>query len=378
MHVNIISDNAVSPNFSSNDLSTTCAYPLSILLDDGSVCSVYREGPSKHSPDSRLVMQTSIDSGVSWSNPRVIFDGQKRTPKLTVVCSGVCQTKDQELLVVFGAIEGLKPDVYMFDEEGRKLPHFILMIRSSDGGLTWSEPKSVPHPNLLNAGVTSSPFTLADGQLCIPLEYKLKPEGPNGTAMVFSQDNGETFEAPIIVASDASGKLNLCDGRFATLPNGQLIALLWTFDQDTEETIEVRSCFSSDGGRHWTEPQKIGFVGQITVPLVCSDEKMLAVSNYRLPPEGIQLWGSVDAGQSWGGQGPIQMWDRATSQVIGQPIEFEEVAVENEGIWDALDRFTFGTPDLVNMNNGRVLLTYYATLNGVTHVRACQFEVKWD
>ncbi len=379
MRVTVLSDQAVTSNLAAGDTASTCAYPLSTLLGDGSVCCVYRQGPSKHSVDSLLMMQTSQDLGDSWSAPQVVFDGRKSAPQVTVVSAGVCQTHDGNLLVVFGAIEGLAPGVNMFSQEGRALPHPLLVTRSFDGGRSWSEPWSVPQPTLLNAGVTSRPFTLADGEVCVPLEYKLTPSGPNGSAMIFSRDHGDSFGSPVIVASDASGTLNLCDARYDVLPDGRILALLWTFLEDSEETIEVRRSCSSDRGRTWTVPESIGFVGQITAPLVLPGGATVAASNYRLPPEGIRLWGSRDGGRNWPGLGPIQMWDPNANRMIGEPVaRQEEAAREEGGIWDALDRFTFGTPDLVLLSDGSLLMTYYATLNDITHVRACRFRVRWD
>ena len=38
-------------------------------------------------------------------------------------------------------------------------------------------------------------------------------------------------------------------------------------------------------------------------------------------------------------------------------------------------RFTFGTPDLLSLPDGSIILIYYATIEGVTGVRACRFLV---
>ena len=125
------------------------------------------------------------------------------------------------------------------------------------------------------------------------------------------------------------------------------------------------------------EPENIGFVGQVTAPVVLPDGAVVAASNYRLPPEGIRLWGSLDGGETWAGSGPIQMWDPVANRMVGEPvIQPKQAAVDAGGLWDALDRFTFGTPDLVLLSDGSLLMTYYATLNGITHVRACRFRVE--
>lgn len=379
MRVSILSDQAVSPNLSAGDSAKTCAYPLSTSLRDGSICCAYRQGSSKHSSDSLLMIQTSQDFGNFWSDPQVVFDGRNSTPIITVVSASVCQTNDGNLLAMFGAIEGLASDVYMFSQEARSLPHLLLVTQSFDGGRSWLKPKSITQPSFLNSGVTSCPFTLDDGELCVPLEYNLTPAGPSGSAMMFSRDNGVTFDPAVIVAGDKSKKLNLCDARYEVLADGRIIVFLWTFRQDNEETIEVHRSFSSDRGRTWTEPEPIGFVGQITAPLALPGGQMVAVSNCRVPPEGICLWGSLDAGWIWPVLGPIQMWDPNVSRMVGQPrIPAKEVTVESEGVWEALDRFTFGTPDLVLLKDDSLLMTYYATLRDIIHVRACRFKVDWE
>ena len=42
------------------------------------------------------------------------------------------------------------------------------------------------------------------------------------------------------------------------------------------------------------------------------------------------------------------MWDPVANRMVGEPvIQPEKAAVDAGGLWEALDRFTFGTPDLV-------------------------------
>ena len=374
MNVEVLFDAPVSPNLKDGDSSVTCSYPLTARLFDGSICCVYRQGSWKHSPDGIAVMQTSEDLGASWSSPRTVFDGRHLRPGRTVITAAPCQTQDGGLLVAFGAVDGLESNIYVFGEEGKDLPRPLLVTHSKDNGQSWDEPTSLSLPPLLNPGVTARPFVLPDGRLCLPLECKLTPEGPNGTAMTFSHDDGTTFGPPIIVAADRSDRLNLCDGRFTCLPEGRLLAMLWTFRQDDEETIEVHQSFSSDRGRTWTEPTSTGFVGQITAPLALADGRLIAASNYRLPPEGIRLWISLAAGNHWESQ-PVQMWDAGQSRVLAHRMQTEKISSENDGVWEALEQFTFGTPDLVDLEEDIVLMTYYATIDNISHIRACQFKL---
>ena len=59
----------------------------------------------------------------------------------------------------------------------------------------------------------------------------------------------------------------------------------------------------------------------------------------------------------------------------GKPLPATGDQRSYEGVWDALPTFTFGTPDLVSLPDASVFLAYYATINGVTHIRACRFRL---
>ena len=362
MKLEILSDVAVSPNFESRQASSACAYPLSNRLADGSIFCVYRQGSSKHSPDGILLSQSSRD-GKSWSDPQILFDGRHRDPAVTVVSGGAGQTDTGALIVLFGSIEGLEEGVYMFDDDGRSLPHPVLLLRSEDGGESWSE-TILETGQLPRAGITSRPFPVPDGGFCIPLEHPSR-FGPLGTSVLIGGDDVRRFGEPYLCAADPEGEKNLCDARFSVLPDGRILALLWTFLQSSERTIEVHRSFSSDGGKTWQEPVSIGFVGQITAPLALPSGEVIAASNYRHRPEGIRLWHSHNGGVDWDTQSPIQMWDVASSRMLGQTVAAGATPEGDENIWQALDQFTFGTPDLVLLDQGVVLLTYYATFEEV-------------
>ena len=377
MRVEILSDNPISPNLIAADSSIKCAFPLSTVLNDGSVCCIYRQGTEKHSHDGVVLIQSSQDLADSWTPAVPVFDGRQLEPRLTAVSGALCQSRAGTLLAVFGAVEGLPPGVYMFSPEGKKFPRRLCLSRSPDNGRSWQPPELVTLPGISWPAITSKPFVLPDGEICLPIEYKTS-DGVIATAMAFSANDGHRFESPVTVAADADARLNLCDARFELLPDGRLIAMLWTFLQDNEQTIEVHQSFSSDRGRTWTPPQSIGFVGQITAPLSLPGGQLIAASNYRHPPEGIRLWVSLDQGSRWNLDQPIQMWDPGSGRMAGKIVEPDQSMTGKDGIWDTLPSFSFGTPDLLHLPDASLLLTYYATLNDVIHVRACRFRIHWD
>lgn len=375
MEIDILFDTPVSPNLKAGDASAACAYPLTALFADGTLACVYRQGATKHSHDGVLLLQTSADQGVTWSQPQTIFDGRHLQPTLTPETGGLCQTRTGTLVAVFCCVEGLPPDTYVFSEENEDLPFHIFICRSENRGQTWSAPMRLDSSPLTKAGITTRPFLALDGSVKLPLEYRTE-RGPVATAIFTSTDDGCTFADAATVASDPKGRLNLCDARFERLADGRLIGMLWTFLQESEETIEVHRVFSEDDGRTWSAPEPLGFVGQITAPLRLPSGALIAASNYRLSPEGIHLWYSPDAGRSWQTDTPLQMWDPSRQRIMASPIDQDIAEQHSEGVWEALQHFTFGTPDLQYLGDDRILLTYYATLDDIIHVRACLFHLR--
>ncbi len=71
------------------------------------------------------------------------------------------------------------------------------------------------------------------------------------------------------------------------------------------------------------------------------------------------------------------MWDLAAGRMLGEPAQARAVS-KSEQVWDELQRFSFGTPDLSLLPDGSVFLAYWATVNQIIHVRGCRFRVHAD
>jgi sialidase-1 len=377
LKVNILNDSAVSPNFDANMLDQVCVYPLTCKLDNGEVLCLYRQGKEKHSFDGVLVVQKSIDGGITWLDQRVVYNGMSGESPESAQTGGLCQLADGSVVVFFTVVEETASDFYIFSEEGRRLRQRLCLSKSYDLGMTWSFPETL---NFIGASynvyVGSRPFLLPNGDLFVPLEAT-GSHGQQFTLGTISKDGGKTFSSVVITAEDKTGEFSYGDPKFTILPDGRILMLLWTFITATEESVAAHCCYSSDNGRTWSDPVSIGVVSQIMKPLLFDANTTIAVGNVRTVPAGIRLWISHDDGKSWDADNPIQMWDAQEGKMKGTPMkgELKTYAETDEGLWNALPGYTFGTPDLVLLEDDTVLLTYYAVTHGVTHIRACRFNM---
>jgi hypothetical protein len=296
------------------------------------------------------------------------------TPPQSTVCGGICTANNGVLFSVFNAVEVTKPDAYFYSEEGETQSKCTYIARSSDNGATWDCKSEIDLPGFLY-DFTSNPLVLPDGHIFIPGERRRSGECIRIFA-THSDDHGQTFEPFNDCIVDPEGKLHLCDSRYDVFPDGEIVAYLWALRMEDDETLQTHRAVSADQGRTWSTALPVGYLGQIVHPLVLDDNTVLAASNYRWDPHGIYLWLSPDRGLTWPAKSAVRMWDPDRNQLVAEPAELTEDQIKDldVNIWKALALFNFGTPDLTALPDGTILLTYYAKLNGHTHVRACRFK----
>ncbi len=376
LKVEIVQDAAVSPNLARGDAASVCVYPVSTRTQRGELLCVYRQGSAKHSRDGILVCQRSGDGGGTWSAPQTVFDGMSGASPESVHTGVVVEASGGEVRTFFTTVEARKPDAYIFSEEGRSLRQRMWAIRSTDGGCHWSDARELDIPGLPpNRYFGSRPLVMSDRALLLPIEVTA-PQGPQAMVGSLSLDGGRSFSAAFPIAWDQTGGLGFGDGRFTELADGSVVMLTWTYRHPSEETVCVHRCVSSDRGRTWSAPEATDLVCQILAPQAWHGSELLAVGNIRTPPEGIRLFASGDAGRTWGSTQAIQLWDPRQLRATGQPLGLGGVGPsDGSGLWAALPSFTFGSPELMRISERELVMTYYAIVDGVTHVRACRFRV---
>jgi hypothetical protein len=136
----------------------------------------------------------------------------------------------------------------------------IFFASSSDGGATFTAPKSISGNVLYSQG--SRPVVGPDGSLYVFWDGAKRLDSLDSTWVVKSTDGGATWAKPVQIST-----LNESEGLDDTLfrvnsfpaaaaaPNGDLYAT-WTTLQDPDGNVAVWSK-SSDGGAHWTAPARV-------------------------------------------------------------------------------------------------------------------------
>ena len=131
-------------------------FPVLIRLKNGDLMAVLRGGAPHIGVKGRLDIITSKDNGKTWSAPHTVVDGPEddRNPALG-------QLKNGDIILAYAIIHG-------YDETGlrpkartrtERVVDGVYVVRSSDGGKTWSKPElSQATHALQKAGGAISPF----------------------------------------------------------------------------------------------------------------------------------------------------------------------------------------------------------------------------
>jgi hypothetical protein len=375
----ILHDVAVSVNHDDAVGLACSAYPVTCRRADGLLTCAYRAGSAQHGPDGIGVVRTSTDHGRSWSAPVIVFDGRDCDPPESYATSQVLAPCDGSLLVLFCVVVCTHPDHDFLDtEEGYAQELRYYRARSVDDGRTWSSPEpitfSLPQPSLCGRS-----FVFPDGELFINTKHKT-PDGRCAMAGCFSNDHGRTFSPIVEFVTDPDGVVVYDEAYYTTFDDGEVLVLIWTFKSDRDnpnvlrilETLPVHRSVSRDRGRTWSAPQPTNIIGQLTCPLAVDGRTVIAASNHRREPAGILLWTSHDRGTTFE-PNPLQMWDAREERVVAAPVSSLVPCDVSDD--HRMESFTFGLPDLNDLDDGTYMLTYYATIDGELHVRACRFSL---
>ena len=296
---------------------------------------VFSGGRETHvCPFGRVELMRSHDDGKSWGWPQVLLDGP-----IDDRDAGVVETAKGSILVT--TFTSLAYEAALQKMEKASLPHGkekdehdkllaewraahgritaeqrqmelgTWMIRSTDGGVTWSARYAVP----LNS--PHGPTVLRDGRLIYAGKALWKDDR---IGVCESKDDGVTWEwLATIPARPGDDPKQYHELHAVEASNGTLLAQIRNHNSPNErETLQSES---TDGGRTWSVPHSIGVWGLPSHLLRLRDGRVLMSYGHRRQPLGNLARVSDDNGRSW--SEPLTISDDAKSGDMGYPSTVE-------------------------------------------------------
>jgi hypothetical protein len=302
----------------------------------------------------------SHDHGQSWSWPQVLLDspiddrdaGVLETVNGTLLVTTFSSLAYERILEEAQRKESSEPGAWSDGRlEAWEAAHNRLtaaqrraelgewILRSTDGGLSWSAPGST----LVNS--PHGPIQLSDGRLLYAGKELWSGQHRNGVCE--SRDDGRTWtwlaSMPVRPGDLAAEYHEL---HAVETGKNRVIAHLRNHNKSNDgETLQTES---EDGGRTWSIPHPIGVWGLPSFLLRLRSGDLLMTYGYRRPPFGIQARLSADAGRSWS----------------------EPLTISADGASGDL-----GYPSTVELEDGFLLTAWYEALKGAP--RAVLRQARW-
>lgn len=325
-------------------------WPTLARCRSGRLLLTYSGGREGHiCPFGRVEMMQSDDDGRTWSFPRVVLDGaiddrdsgvvetSKGSILVTTFTSLAYQPSLVRAMKAAAGSAGAWPEAKLrrwkgvhnrLSAEQRKAELGEWMIRSTDGGITWS----ARYATIVNS--PHGPIQLSDGRLLYAGKELWTNEQRNGVCE--STDDGQTWRwVSAIPTREGDDPREYHELHAVEAGDGRLIVQIR--NQNKANDRETLQCESTDGGKTWSTPRAIGVWGLPSHLLRLKDGRLLMTYGYRRKPFGNQARISADQGRTWS----------------------DPMTVSDDGMGGDL-----GYPSTVELADGSLLTVWYELLKG--------------
>ncbi len=328
-----------------------CAFPSVVRRPGGELLLAFRRAPDRRllgdekythtDPNSYLMLVRSADGGRTWTkSPQLIYAhpfGGSQDPCMI-------QLSDQSLLCASYGWAWMPPEALPRLPKPNTVVNgrFVFLggwlVRSGDGGASWSAPIIPPRSEgELRVDIHGAPLPAYNrGAICEGRDGRLFWAVAQNSAdgrrtevhLMISADKGATWKYSTPIARDPKATFN--ETSVYETPKGQLIAFLRTAGLDDHLCVAR----SHDGGRTFAPWENIAMQGHPFHAIRLPDGRALLVYGYRHPPFGVRA----------------RVLDAECADIAAAP----EIVLRDDG--GGVD---LGYPWATMVGDRRALVTYY-------------------
>ena len=344
-------------------------WPSIARLADGRLVVTMTIGREKNSFDVRCYVVESADNGLTWSQPRKIFEPDESAHP---VSAGIrmSQVHDGTLAGFVNLLDRSDPDAHepTNPENGGTVDREHGVVRSRDGRV-WSEPDFFDPPlDWKCFGEPSPILAVSADRWLLPSLTRLNWQGqcPLGlkSFVMISEDQGHTWPRATDVFDLWSEKIATWEQKHAKLEDGRILAVTWAFNDETKEDLPNHYTFSEDDGDSYGDPLQSPLFGQTCTPLALPENHILCVYR-RLDKNG--LWGHLARIENtdWKPLAEACLWGSDREALPGRK-DSSVVHMHN---------LQFGFPQLVQLEDAIFFVVFWAVEEGLARIRWIRLSV---
>ncbi|MBI2441371.1 MAG: exo-alpha-sialidase [Lentisphaerae bacterium] len=336
-------------------------FPSVVALSTTELLATFDLGEAFEAANSQVHIARSCDGGETWQpeGPLPVGAGAKpasNTARIAVMANG------DIVAFVIRSDRSRQDEGHCNPRTLGVVAGELLLMRSRDGGRTWSPPAALAPPLVGPEFEMCCPIIpLRDGRWLLPTSTWRDWEGycPNGMKAValVSSDRGATWPEYIDVMADPQKEIIYWESKVLELRDGRLLAVAWAYNEKRSRDLPNQYAISQDG-RTFSAPQSTGLQGQTLTAILLADGQILSVYR-RMDQRG--LWANLShlKGDQWVNESELPLWGVDLAGLTGTSKNMSQ----NFAV------LRFGAPSLTRLANGDIFTAFWCVEDCVSNIR---------
>ncbi len=368
--IRVLGTGLVYRNPHPNIRSLHAFFPSVVELQPGELVVTFDRGSAMENNDVRSYLSRSTDGGETWSEPNLVFEPNDTDGKVSTSCR-TSRTDEGTLLGLLTLFHRNDPDdgLANLETDGFVRTEFAI-VRSQDGGKTWSKPHTLKPPMDWSAFETCSPIVPLDSQrFILPTATWKKWDGDSTPGMkaihFLSEDAGRTWTRAVTVMDDWKQGIVHWEQKQILLPDGRILALCWAYDFKNKRSLNNRHAFSIDRGESFEPFHESPLLGETSTPIPLEDGRVVVV--YRRTDEQ-GLWAHLCRleGENWIPLEDVPLWGTEKAAYTS----------DSKNTFEHLAALKFGYPQVTQLSDGNLFIVFWCVEDCVTNIRWFRLAVE--
>jgi len=348
--------------------SRQAMHPTLVSLGGDEYFCAFDIGQAPESLDYRTYKARSVDDGGSWDFEGRLVPGETERPST----HSIRVSRFGEELIGFGhrAWRDNPNEGVLSRENLGYVPMDLVLVRSGDGGRTFST-MEVIEPPLVGPGfeVCHSVVELAGGRWLAPTSTWRGWDGdlPNGEKglVLISDDQGIGWPTFGVTFDGSAEAVIHWEQSAVALADDRVLVVSWVYHPESGAHLPNRYTISRDQGESFASARELGLVGQTCKACALEDGRLLFVYR-RVDCPGLWAQLAELKGDSVALAEELPLWG---TSLIGSGM----TGTGNRS--DELSGLHFGFPQMVQKDDGSILLVFWGHEDEVSKIHWMRIEL---